>query len=189
MVGTKGESPVRNEDQERSSDKRAEFGTNRTNPAAYCLHIGIAAGVIWGLLRWLAVAMHLTKVPQAFLIDPWVKRSVLTYGYWQVIGFAAFILMSIAAAYLYYGLLRPFRGPLPGLLFGLAWWTAFYAALGPLVGAVPPLGGIGWNSLLTDLCVFSVWGLFIGYSIAFEFHQEAGREPGTSGREAEPSPT
>jgi len=97
--------------------------------------------------------------------------------------------MSIAAAYLYYGLVRPFRGPLPGLLFGLGWGAAFYAALGPLVGAVPPLGGIGWNSLLTDLCVFSVWGLFIGYSIAFEFHQEAGREPGTSGREAEPSPT
>ncbi len=164
----------------RSAEKQTGFGTENTNPAVYCLKIGSAAGVIWGLIRWLAVAMNLTKVPQAFLIDPWVKRSALTYGYWQIAGFTAFILMSIAAAYVYYGMLRAFRGPVPGLIFGVAWWAAFYAAAGPLVGAIPPLGTIGWNSLLTDLCLFVIWGLFIGYSIAFEFHQEAKREPEAS---------
>jgi len=171
---------VPNKDSERTSDNRSGFGTDNTNPAAYCLKIGIAAGVIWGLIRWLAVAMNLTKVSQAFLIDPWVKRSALGYGYWQIAGFAAFILMSIAAAYVYYGIVRSFRGPVPGLIFGIAWWAALYAAAGPLVGAVPSLATIGWNSLLTDLCLFVIWGLFIGYSIAFEFHQEAGREPEAS---------
>jgi len=67
------------------------------------------------------------------------------------------------------------------LVFGAAWWAAFYAAAGPMIGAVPPLRTIGWNSLLADLSLFVIWGLFIGYSIAFEFHQEARREP-------EPSP-
>jgi len=166
-----------NRDDGSSSANQSEFGTVTTGPAGYCLKIGLAAGVIWGLIRWLAVAMNLTKVPEAFLIDPWVKRSVLTYGYWQIAGFAAFILMSVAAAYVYYGILRPFRGPVPGLIFGAAWWAVFYAALGPMIGAVPPLVRLGWNSFFTDLCLFVVWGLFIGYSIAFEFHQEARREP------------
>jgi len=159
----------------------AGYGDAGTNPAKYCLKIGLAAGVIWGLARWLAVAMNLTKVPEAFLIDPWVKRSVLAYPIWQIVGFAAFVLMSIMAAYIYYGILKPLRGPLPGIFFGMAWWAAFYAALGPFIGAMPPLMALGWDSLITDLCLFTVWGLFIGFSIAFEFHEEVSREP-------EPSP-
>lgn len=148
-----------------------------TNPAYYCLKIGVAAGIIWGLIRWLAVAMNLTKVSQAFLIDPWVKRSVLTYGYWQIVGFVAFILMSIVAAYVYYGIFHSLHGPVPGLLFGAVWWAVFYAALGPFVGAMPPLRNVGWSSLITDFCLFVIWGLFIGYSIAFEFNEEVKREP------------
>jgi len=159
------------------NEKKPDFGDASVVPALYCLKIGTAAGAIWGLFRWLAVSMNLTKVPAAFLIDPWVKRSALGASYWQIAGFAAFILMSIVAAYVYYGLLKPLRGPVPGLLFGIGWWAACYAALGPMIGAVQPPRSVGWNSWLTDLCVFALWGLFIGYSIAFEFHKEISREP------------
>jgi uncharacterized membrane protein YagU involved in acid resistance len=155
-------------------------GEKYTNPIRHCLHIGIAAGVFWGLIRWLAVAMNLTRIPVAFLLDPWVKRNVLHLGYWQFAGFVAFLLMSIVAAYVYYGLFRRFRGPLPGLLFGVGWWAVFYAWIGPIAGMVPPLRQIGWDSLITDACLFLMWGLFIGFSIAFEFHDEETREPNPS---------
>lgn len=159
-------------------NQRPKWGSDaQTPPLKFCLQVGTAAGIFWGLIRWLAVSMNLTQVPNAFLLDPWVKRNVLHYGYWQVAGFAAFVLMSIGAAFLYYGLFRQFRGPLPGLLFGVGWWAVFYVGAGPFVGAIPPLRTVGWNSLITDGCLFLMWGLFIGFSIAFEFHDEETREP------------
>lgn len=153
----------------------------KTNLAAYCLQIGFFAGLIWGAVRWLAAAMHFTKVPAAFLLDPWVPRVKLLHWYWQTASFALFIAMSIVAAFVYGLLLKPLRGPIPGLLFGLVWWSVFYLGAGPLVGAVPPIHTIGWNSIVTDLCLFAVWGLFIGFSIAFEFHDEGTREPEPAG--------
>lgn len=148
-----------------------------TNRIAYCLYIGLFAGLIWGLVRWLAVAMNLTEVQPAFLADPWVKRTALAHAGWQAAGLFLFVLMSVVAAFVYYVLFRLFWGPVPGLVFGVGWWAVFYLGLGPIIGAVPPLRQLGWNSIVTDLCLFTMWGLFIGYSMAYEFHDEWSREP------------
>jgi len=161
------------------ADKKAGNRTAAfvTEPFAFCLYIGFFAGLIWGLIRWLAVALHFTKVPAAFLADPWVRRSELAHVSWQFVGFLLFVVMSMLAALIYYGLLRRYRGPVPGLVFGALWWAVLYAGIGPVIGLVPPLQRIGWDSLITDFCLFVCWGLFIGYSIAFEYHNEMEREP------------
>jgi len=154
----------------------------------FSLNIGFYAGLIWGLVRWLATGLNFTNVNQAFLLDPFVPRKLLGSVYWQFAGWAAFILMSMLAALVYAAALGRLRGPWPGLLFGAAWWGLIYAWLGPIIGALPPLYKIGWNSIATDFCLFLVWGLFIGFSIAFEFHDEAGREPATKPSKGSPQP-
>jgi uncharacterized membrane protein YagU involved in acid resistance len=156
-------------------------GNSGTHPLMYSVKTGFFAGLIWGLIRWLAAAMNFTKVPAAFLADPFIRRSHLASAYWQIAGLVLFILMSVAAAVIYHVLLRRFRGPAAGIVFGFAWWAVFYLLVGPLIGAVPSLNKIGWNSIITDLCLFLCWGLFIGFSIAFEFHDEALREPEPAG--------
>jgi len=149
----------------------------RTPPVLFSLKIGFFAGLIWGLLRWLATGLHFTSVAQAFLLDPFVPRAWLGGFYWQAGGLAAFIAMSMLAAVVYVALLGKLSGPWPGIGFGAIWWVLAYAWAGPYIGAVPPLNRIGWDSLVTDFCLFLMWGLFIGYSIAFELHDEAKREP------------
>jgi hypothetical protein len=165
--------------QAESNRHRKDNRPKPTQPFLYSLKIGFFAGVIWGLVRWLATGLNFTEVTQAFLLDPFVPRKVLGGFYWQASGWFMFIVMSVLAAWLYLLLLGRLQGPWPGLLFGAAWWGIFYALAGPAIGAVPPLKTIGWNSMATDFCLFLVWGLFIGYSIAFELHNEAKREPAT----------
>ncbi|MCD9021342.1 YqhR family membrane protein [Cohnella silvisoli] len=160
-----------------SNRQRSNNDPQPTNPILFSLKIGFFAGVIWGLVRWLETGLNFTRVSQAFLLDPFVQRKVLGGLYWQTAGLVMFIGMSMLAALLYVLLLKRLQGPWPGIFFGAAWWGLFYAWAGPVIGAVPPLNQIGWSSLTTDCCLFLVWGLFIGYSIAFEFHNEAGREP------------
>ncbi|MFC4599212.1 YqhR family membrane protein [Cohnella hongkongensis] len=152
-------------------------GPAPTNPILFSLKIGFYAGIIWGLLRWLATGLRFTSVANAFLLDPFVPRAWLHGFYWQLGGWAAFVAMSILAALVYVAILGRLQGPWPGLAFGAVWWALVYAAAGPYVGALPPLSRIGWGSIVTDFCLFLLWGLFIGYSIAFELHNEAAREP------------
>jgi hypothetical protein len=159
-----------------------------TNSVLFSLKIGFFAGLIWGLVRWLLTGLNFTSVIQAFLLDPFAIRTNLGGFYWQAAGLAAFIIMSMLAALVYLAILGRLSGPWPGLLFGAGWWGLVYAFIGPLVGAVPPLRTIGWNSITTDLCLFLLWGLFIGFSIAFELHNEAEREPTTGAKKGNPQP-
>ncbi|WP_239613830.1 YqhR family membrane protein [Cohnella mopanensis] len=151
-----------------------------TKSLVFSVKIGFFAGLIWGVVRWLATGLNFTNVTQAFLLDPFVPRKMLGGFYWQAAGLGMFILMSMLAGLVYLAVFGRLRGPWPGIFFGAAWWGLFYAWLGPLIGAMPPLRQIGWNSIVTDFCLFLVWGVFIGFSIAFELHNEAAREPSNS---------
>jgi uncharacterized membrane protein YagU involved in acid resistance len=160
-----------------------------TNPLLFSLKIGFFAGFVWGLVRWLATGLNFTKVTQAFLLDPFVKRKLLDSFYWQLAGWVSFIVMSIIAAFIYVVVLGKLKGPWPGVWMGAIVWVLVYALAGPIIGAVPPLREIGWNSIVTDFCLFVVWGLFIGYSIAFELHNESEREPAQKSAKGSPMPS
>lgn len=111
------------------------------------------------------------------LAEPFFKHSFLDTGWGYAVGIAVFIVFSMIAALLYYALFGRLAGPYMGIIYGLLWWVAIFAALGPAMKITPALTVIGWDTLLTELCVFTLWGVFIGYSIAFEFTDEASREP------------
>ncbi|QJC51768.1 hypothetical protein HGI30_09560 [Paenibacillus albicereus] len=159
----------------RPSTRRS--GRRVTNPWAYCASLGFWAGLFWGTIRWLLYTFKFTTVLPAFLVDPFFRRSFLVTGWGHALGIASFIAFSIFAAYLYKLLLGRFRGPWAGLVYGLLWWTLLFLAFGPLVGMTDPVTRIGWNTIFTEISLSIVWGLFIGYSIAFEFTDEASREP------------
>ncbi|MFD0958693.1 YqhR family membrane protein [Paenibacillus chungangensis] len=148
-----------------------------TNRWLYALQIGFFGGLIWGGLRWLFYEMKFTKVLPGFLGEPFLLTSFLRSPWGLVIGIGLYILFSIAAAFLYMILFSKLRGPWPGMLYGLCWWGLLFLVIGPMLGMMKPVTEIGWDSLFSELCVSLLWGLFIGYSIAFEFTDEASREP------------
>lgn len=170
-------------------NRRANGG--ETNPIVFATIIGFFAGLFWGVARWLAVSFKFTEVPQAFLADPFVRRAALSGGWWQAFGLLLFILMSIVAAIVYWFVLGRLSGPWPGLVFGAAWWALVFFVVGPAWGMVQAPGTLRWSTHITEFCLYLVWGLFIGYSIAFEFHDEAAREPkgkaDSGGRKAQPA--
>ncbi|MGN7455909.1 YqhR family membrane protein [Paenibacillus pasadenensis] len=160
-----------------SASRRSRRSRRVTNPWSYCASLGFWAGLFWGTIRWLLYTFKFTSVLPAFLADPFFRRSFLVTGWGHGTGIAAFIVFSIVAAYLYKLLLGRFRGPWAGFFYGLLWWTLLFLAFGPLLGMMEPVTRIGWNSIFTEISLFIVWGMFIGYSIAFEFNDEASREP------------
>lgn len=147
-----------------------------TNAVLFSLQIGLFAGLIWGLLRLAFFEMNMTRVLPGYMLEPFFRHSFLNTVPGIAIGIGGYVLFSAAAALLYRVLMGKLRGPWPGMLYG-AGWSLLFGAIGPWLGMMPKLNEIGWNSIITEFCIFVLWGLFIGYSIAFEFTDEASREP------------
>ncbi|OMF34237.1 hypothetical protein BK133_13040 [Paenibacillus sp. FSL H8-0548] len=160
-----------------NNKQKNEYENHHTNAWLYSIKIGFFAGLIWGCVRWLFYEMNFTKVMPGFAADPFFKVSFLKTAWGSVVGIGFFIILSIVAALLYKFTLGRLRGPWPGVLYGAVWWAILFIAVGPMLGIMEVISKVGWNTIYTEFCVFLLWGVFIGYSIAFEFTDEASREP------------
>jgi len=150
---------------------------HHTNIVWFALITGFFAGLIWGGIRWIAYALHFTIVVPGFLIEPFFKHDFLTKVAGGFAGWGSFLLLSIIATFIYALLFRKIPGPWAGLIYGIVWWVLLFVLLGPLWKMMPPITKVNWNSIWTDGCLFLLWGMFIGYTIATEYNDERLREP------------
>jgi len=162
---------------EKMPSKDLEERRHPTNPWLFSVKIGFFAGLIWGLVRLLCYSLKFTTVLPGFIAEPFFRSMFLRTGWGMVIGLTFYIVFSILAAMLYQFTLSRLRGPWPGVFYGFLWWAIMHLAIGPWLGMMKGLTQAGWNTLYTELSISLLWGVFIGYSIAFEFTDEASREP------------
>jgi uncharacterized membrane protein YagU involved in acid resistance len=141
----------------------------KTKRFRFFVYIGFFAGLIWGGVRLVEYGMKFTKVSPGFLLEPFYKHAFLVSWLGMAMGWAAFILISVVAALIYGYAFHKIKGPWLGLAYGLVWWLMIYVIFGPWSGMVPSIWRLDRNSFYSDLCLFLLWGFFIGYSIAVEF--------------------
>lgn len=153
------------------------YRKQKTNRWVFALELGFYAGLIWGVTRFALYYLKFTLVIPGVMAEPFFRHAFLLTLPGHAVGLGCFIVFSILASFLYMVVLGRLAGPAPGIVYGFLWWALIFAVLGPILNATKPLRLLGWNSLLTELCIFLLWGVFIGYTTAFEFHDEASREP------------
>lgn len=152
----------------------------RTNRWKFTLNLGFFAGLIWGAAKICFYYLGLTKVIPGFLAEPFYKHDMLASLSGHLIGWLYFVMFSVVAAFIYLLLFSKIKGPWAGIVYGLTWWSIIYLYLGPINGMMKWIDHLDWNSILVDASLFTLWGLFIGYTIAVEFNDEQLREPFTN---------
>ncbi|WP_442601234.1 YqhR family membrane protein [Paenibacillus sp. KN14-4R] len=148
-----------------------------THRGLFALYIGFFAGLIWGLLKIVEYYFQFTTVVPGFMVEPFFLHQFLEQWRGCLVGLGSFIVFSIIASYIYMFLCSKLIGPWPGLVYGALWWCLIFLLIGPLTGMIEGITTLGLTTILTELCLFVLWGLFIGYSISFEFTNESEREP------------
>lgn len=146
----------------------------KTNPWYYALQIGFFAGLVWGGFKMAAYYFEFTKILPGFMVEPFFLHPFLTSISGTFTGWAFFILFSILAALLYTAFFLKAKGPWPGIFYGVAWWVVWFLIIGPLSDMTKGLKALDLNTIITEACLFLLWGLFMGYSINFEFTEERG---------------
>ncbi|MBR2570091.1 MAG: hypothetical protein IKE34_13010 [Paenibacillus sp.] len=180
--------------QYRREQNNKDTQQQRTNPFLFAVRLGFFAGLIWGCMRWMSYALSFTKVVPGFLVEPFYSHKYLLTWKGGVVGLVSFILFSIVASLIYTFLFKKYTGPWGGMIYGFVWWLILFVAFGPMIGLMPQVTKTTWNTIWTDSCLFILWGLFIGYTVAMEFNDERLREPdnqsnGSNMNNQQPSPS
>lgn len=144
----------------------------KTNRWFFALYIGFFAGLIWGAVKIIGYFFKFTTVVPGFLVESFFKHEFLVTWQGYLTGWAFFTLFSIFASFFYMIVLAKLKGPWMGLAYGAIWWAAIYLFVGPLTGMMKWLYQLDSNTIISDFCLFILWGLFIGYSIALEYTED-----------------
>jgi hypothetical protein len=137
---------------------------------------GLFGGIFWGLIGYVAYLFNFTVVRPNVILEPWAL------GYWKnewlgtLISIILLGVFSVAAAFIYYFALRRIKGVWIGMGYGLVLFLLIFFVLNPLFPSIEPLNQMNRDTIITSICLYMVYGLFIGYSINYEYQNTTGKE-------------
>ncbi|EZP76108.1 hypothetical protein H839_12564 [Parageobacillus genomosp. 1] len=128
---------------------------------------GFVGGVFWSLIGYLAYFFHFSEISPNMILIPWVAGDWKHGKIGNYIAILLIGLLSILVALIYYAALRRIKGMWAGVLYGVAWWLIVFYVLNPLFPNLETVSHLQRNTIITTLCLYILYGVFIGYSISF----------------------
>lgn len=130
---------------------------------------GLFGGLFWGLMGFIASYLSFTEIRPNVILEPWAL------GHWKyewlgtVISIILIGICSVVAAFIYYAVLRKFTGFWFGLGYGIILFLVVFFILNPLFPGIEPFFDLKRDTIITSICIYIVYGIFIGYSINYEY--------------------
>jgi hypothetical protein len=131
---------------------------------------GLFGGIFWSALGYLAYAFNFAEINPGFILDSW------TVGTWKkgwlgvIISLILIGIISVGISFLYYLVLKRFNGFWVGIVYGIVLFLVVFIVLNPLFPSMGPFNELSRDTIITSVCLYIIYGLFIGYSISYE-HQ------------------
>ncbi len=154
------------------ADKEQELEQNKQEKPvsfiAMVVTIGFVGGILWSSLAYFAFVFNFTDISPNVIIEPW------TLGDWKkewlgtVFSIILIGVISIGVALLYYATLRKFGSMWVGIGFGIVLFLLVFFVLNPMFPGIKPFTELTKVTLITTLCFYILYGVFVGFSISFE---------------------
>ncbi|MFD1736424.1 YqhR family membrane protein [Bacillus salitolerans] len=139
------------------------------SPATRTALTGFFGGVFWSFIGYMTYLFHFTKIPPNVILDPWAVGDWKDGTLGQFISIFIYGLLSILVAFAYHMTLRRLDKFWISILFGLVLWGIVFIILNPIFANIEPIQEMDRNTLVTTLCLYTLLGTFIAYSISYEY--------------------
>jgi hypothetical protein len=149
--------------------------------------IGFCGGFFWSLIGYIVYILNFSKVGPALVLSPWVLGEWKTQTLGQLIGIVVIAFLSIIAALIYKAVFAKLKGIWAPIIFGLVLWFLVFYLLKPIFPNLESMKEMGWNTIITTLCFYILYGLFVGYSISFDYHENQNQNQTQQGGQSENS--
>ncbi|RSL34551.1 hypothetical protein D7Z54_05260 [Salibacterium salarium] len=133
--------------------------------------IGFFGGLIWSCVGYAAFSLNFTKMGPAMAMLPWALPQWKETYLGHLVGIFFLSLLSVVVAFIYRLLLQKWESIWLGIGFGVFLWFVVYYLLHPLFPGKEPITSMNFSNLSTTICLFVIYGVFISYSIAYEYNE------------------
>ena len=130
--------------------------------------IGFWGGLIWSVMGFIAYYLNFTKYGPALIFAPWALGKWKNGLYGQLTAIVVIALLSILIAFVYKWTLGKVKTIWISAGFGVALWVIVFYIIEPWIPGLLPVLHIGADTISTSLCLYILYGLFIGYSISYD---------------------
>lgn len=133
---------------------------------------GLFGGVFWSSIGYLAYLLSFTEIRPNVVLEPWALGDWKKEWLGTIISILLIGAFSIVAAYIYYATLKKLKGIWPGIGFGAAIFLLVFFVLNPLFPSIQSFMDLNRDTIITSICLYIIYGMFIGYSISYEFQNQ-----------------
>lgn len=133
--------------------------------------IGFFGGIFWSFIGYIAYYFNFTELGPSLILQPWAIGDWKNETIGQWIGIIVIGIISIGAALLYNVFLKNTQKIWPGILFGVALWAIVFYILNPIFPNLESVREFSINTIITTICLYILYGVFVGYSISYDAEQ------------------
>ncbi len=142
------------------------------------LFTGFFGGVFWSFIGFVASFFNFTAYsPATFILRSWLTTAWTDGWLGELISIFVIGLLSMGTAAIFYFFMKTVEGIWPSAIFGIALWFLVFYLLHPIFPTVPQMTRLDSDTVVTTICLFLLYGTFIGYSISYNY-QDAQRAGG-----------
>ncbi|MEH7237030.1 YqhR family membrane protein [Bacillus sp. JJ1562] len=145
--------------------------------------IGLFGGIFWSLLSYFTYVFHFTELSPNLILKPWILGDWKNRVLGQFIGIFVIGIISIGVAFIYYALLKKLKSIWVGVGFGIVLWLIVFYLFNPIFPDIKTVAELDRNTVITTICFYILYGVFIGYSISFEQNEMKGERQAVSTNE------
>jgi len=135
------------------------------------LFTGFIGGLLWSML---GVVMHYFNVsqvaPKTFFLRSWLKTDWTSGWLGDVVSIGMAGIVSVLTAYIYFGLFKRINSMWMGSVYGIVLWLLVFYIFKPIFTNIPQLTEMDVHTIVSTLCLYVLYGTFIGYSISYDYH-------------------
>ncbi|MEQ2526143.1 hypothetical protein EKG37_04965 [Robertmurraya yapensis] len=137
---------------------------------------GLIGGIFWSALGYLAYLFNFTDIHPNVILEPWALGAWKKQWLGTVISIILMGVLSIGVALVYYAVLKKMKSIFIGIGFGIGIFLLVFLILNPIFPGIKPFLDLSLNTIITSVCLYALYGAFIGYSISYEYQEQEYRE-------------
>ncbi|WP_335870657.1 YqhR family membrane protein [Bacillus sp. 2205SS5-2] len=151
----------------------------KEKPISFVMNVvitGFIGGLLWSGIAYFAYLFHFTTINPNIIFEPWAVGGWKDSWIGYILALVGYGMVSSGAALVYYGLLRKLKSMWVGAAYGIGLFLAVVLILNPLFKSMKGLTEMELNTLITCVCVYVLYGVFIGFSISYEEEERKKQE-------------
>jgi hypothetical protein len=129
---------------------------------------GLIVGIVLSGIAYLAYIFNFTSISPRVILDPWALGDWKKGWLGTVIAIIMMGAFSIVAAIIYYATLRKVNSMWVGIAYGIVLFFLVFFVLNPIFPGIKPFRDLDLDTLITSICLYVIYGLFVGYTISYE---------------------